>query len=267
MNKLVINCSWDLNFDFFHEKKIELFVDFHNINKSLSKDIVKILFVLEPHEIAPQFTKMAIDSQDYFDFIFTHNEDILKNCKNAILFEFGTTWIKNDYIFPEKKFEVSTLVGGKLMAPGHHLRQKLWYKENKIIIPKKFFLSGNMNHGVQNFNNSPILGKNKEPLFESQFHIVIENAKRQNWFTEKLIDALYTKTIPIYYGCPNIGNYFDLDGMFIVDSVDEIINVCNSLNSETYNKMIEKVEKNYELSKKFISLEDRLIKKINEIVY
>jgi hypothetical protein len=266
MNKLVINCSWDLDFELYCEKKVELFVDFHNINKPLNKDTIKILYILEPPEIIPQFTQMAINMQNDFDFIFTHNEDILKACKNSVLFEFGTTWIKENYSFPEKKFEISTLVGGKLMAPGHHLRQKLWYKQDKIINPTNFFLSGNMNQGIENFRNNQILGKEKEPLFNSQFHIVIENTKRNNWFTEKLIDCLYTKTIPIYYGSPNIGDYFDLGGMFIVDSVNDIVEVCNSLKENTYNQMKEKIEKNYELSKKFISIEDRLKTKIKELI-
>lgn len=266
MNKLNINCTWDLDFEMFHEKKIELFVDFHNVNKVLGKNVIKILFILEPPEIAPAFTNMAISRQREFDFILTHNQEILDKCKNAILFEFGTTWIKEPYSFTKKKFEVSTLVGGKLMAPGHHLRQKLWYKENKIKTPKRFFISGNMHGNLQNFNNNPLLGNKKEPLFNSQFHIVIENVKRKNWFTEKLIDCLYTKTVPIYYGCPNIENYFDTDGMFLVNSVDEIISVCNSLDENTYLEKLKYVEKNYELSKEFVNIKARLKKTIKKIL-
>jgi hypothetical protein len=266
MNKVKINCSWDLSFELFHEKKIELFVDFYGVNNSTDKDTVKILFILEPPEIVPQFTQMAINMQDRFDFILTHNEDILKNCKNAVLFEFGSTWIKQPYAFSEKTFEVSTLVGGKLMAPGHHLRQKLWYKQNRILTPTKFFYSGNMHSGLENYNNNPVLGDKKEPMFDSQFHIVIENVKRNNWFTEKLIDAFYTKTVPIYYGCPNIGNYFDPKGMFIVDSVNEIVDVCNNLNENTYKEMKEPIEKNFELCKKFINIAERLVQKIEKLV-
>jgi hypothetical protein len=151
------------------------------------------------------------------------------------------------------------------MAEGHFLRQKLWFKEDRITIPKKFFLSGNFG-GIENYNNNPILGRDKSPLFDSQFHICIENVKRQNWFTEKLIDCLQTKTVPIYYGCPNIGDWFDIRGFIIVDSLDDIITSCNSLNLETYSKMTSYIESNYLKSMEYKEIANRLKKKIIELI-
>lgn len=264
MKNIKIHCSWDLKFDFFHEKQIELYVDTIPQDVS-SKDIIRIVFLLEPIDIL-NLNQAAIQGFDngFYNFIFTHNEDLLKLIPVAYLFEFGTTWVKN-YSFPEKKYGVSTLVGGKLMAPGHHLRQKVWFKENRIKnIPTQFFLSGNLG-GIENYNNNPILGPDKSPLFSTQFHICIENSKRNNWFTEKLIDCLQTKTIPIYWGCPNIVNWFNLDGFIIVDSLEDIINACNSINESTYQDKISAVEENFEKSKKFATISDRLIEKIQEI--
>ena len=266
MKNVIINCSWGLDFDLYSEHGVEVFVDFYSFRPRQNNKIKRILIIIEPPEIIHNYTKMAINAQKQVDYIFTHNQDILDNCDNAILFEFGTSWIKETYKIPEKMFEVSTLVGGKLMAQGHHLRQQLWYKENDIKIPKKFFISGNMSSGLKNQNNNSVLGKSKEPLFDSQFHIVIENTKRKNWFTEKIIDSLNTKTIPIYYGCPNIGDYFDIRGMFIVNSVQEIINVCNSLTEDSYKEKLKYVEKNYLLSKKFIKIDDRIKEKIKELI-
>lgn len=265
MNNIKIFCSWDLKFDLFHEKQIELYVD--QIPNSLMPDnTIRFVFLLEPIDIL-NLNNHAIQgySNNTYNYLFTHNAELLNTVPNSMLFEFGTTWIK-DYHFPDKKHEVSTLVGGKLMASGHHLRQKLWFKENRIkSIPTKFFLSGSFG-GIENYNNNPVLGSDKSPLFDSQFHICIENTKRENWFTEKLIDCLQTKTVPIYYGCPNIGNWFDLRGMIVVDNLDEIIDVCNSLNGNTYNNMLEYVENNFEKSKKFATIDDRLKNKIMEVV-
>jgi hypothetical protein len=168
--------------------------------------------------------------------------------------------------FPEKKHEVSTLVGGKLMAPGHFLRQKIWFKEQSIKnIKTKFYLSGNFG-GIENHNNNPILGNDKSPLFDSQFHICIENTKLENWFTEKLIDCLQTKTIPIYWGCPNIGNWFNLDGFIIANDFNEIINACNSIDENTYAEKIKAVEENFEKSKIFVNISERLENKIKELI-
>jgi len=67
-----------------------------------------------------------------------------------------------------------------------------------------------------------------------------------NYFTEKVIDCFLSKTIPIYYGDKNIGKIFNEKGMITVNSVDEIINACNKLSPETYERMLPLVLDNYE---------------------
>ncbi len=268
MKNINIHCyTFDLNFDLYYNQQIDLFIDFYDVNKYINNKSIKILTIIEPNAIHPEFRELAIKHKEYFDYIFTHDEEILNNCKNAVLFEYGTTWIKKDYKFKNKSYGVSTLVGGKKYAEGHLMRQKLWYKQNKIKnIPIRFFLSGNYRGNIENFNNNPILGDDKEPLFDTQYHIAIENSKNKYYFTEKIIDCFQTKTIPIYYGCNNIGDYFDINGIITVDSVNEIINICNSLSKDEYNKRIDSINKNYELSKQWINLTERIKNKIKEVV-
>jgi hypothetical protein len=45
----------------------------------------------------------------------------------------------------------------------------------------------------------------------------MENATYSNMFTEKITDCFMTGTIPIYYGISNIGDYFNTDGIIILD--------------------------------------------------
>jgi hypothetical protein len=52
---------------------------------------------------------------------------------------------------------------------------------------------------------------------------VIENVVDDCWFTEKLLDSFLSGTIPIYCGCPTIGDFFDLQGMLLFTSVDELV--------------------------------------------
>ncbi len=265
MKNIKIYCSWELEFDLYHEKQIELYIDSIPSNP-IPKDTVRFVFLLEPPEIQ-DFSQHAIHGMksNTYDYLLTHNQKLIDECPNAHLFPYGTTWIK-DYKFPEKEYGVSALVGGKLMAPGHHLRQILWFRQKRITNPPtKFYLSGNFG-GIDNYNNNPVLGNDKKPLFDTQFHICIENTKRDNWFTEKLIDCLITKTIPIYWGCPNIGNWFNLDGFIIVDSLDDIVKSCNSLTETTYQEKLKAVEENYEISKKYANIGDRFISTINELI-
>lgn len=57
-----------------------------------------------------------------------------------------------------------------------------------------------------------------------------------------------------------------MDGFIIVDSLEDIVNACNSLTTETYESKISAVEENFEKSKKFATISDRLIEKIEEIL-
>ena len=102
-------------------------------------------------------------------------------------------------------------------------------------------------------------------MFDSQFHIVIENVKRNYWFTEKLIDSFKTKSVPVYWGCPNINKYFNTDGIIIVNSLDDIINTCNNLTEEDYLKRLSAIEENYEKGKEFENLQQRVKSKIQEL--
>lgn len=254
--KQIINSSSEPNWpnievDF--DRPIELFVDnFKGYNPNTNS--FKILWVKEAEEIS-HFKSHAIANHKQFDAVITYDEDILKQCDNSFFLEFGTAWVHDFDFKTVKKFQVSHLAGFKEITEGHLLRKKVHYKQNRITLAKDFYIS--QHGGVENSFNNKFLGESKNPLFESQYHLCIENSRQKNFFTEKLIDCLITKTIPIYWGCDNIENFFDTNGFFIVNSFEEIINICNSLTEETYESKKEYIEKNFELAKKYVTILDR----------
>lgn len=75
----------------------------------------------------------------------------------------------------------------------------------------------------------------------------MENSRQHNYFTEKLIDCLITKTIPIYYGCPNIGDYFSTQGWILLETgtPDEFLQKCSVLDVSYYEKYLDVIEENY----------------------
>lgn len=81
----------------------------------------------------------------------------------------------------------------------------------------------------------------------SMFHLVVENVSQRDYFTEKLLDCLLTLTLPIYWGCPNLGEYFDLQGIihFPGDEADDPSDVAarmalaaNGLTEEDYTRRL-----------------------------
>jgi hypothetical protein len=88
-------------------------------------------------------------------------------------------------------------------------------------------------------------------LFEKhQFSIVIENTREKNYFSEKLMDCIITKTIPIYYGCENIGDYFNTKGWILLKDeqnfLQELYAQLHTLNDTYYMTHYSIVEENYE---------------------
>jgi hypothetical protein len=262
--KQVINSNtypdWP-NLEVDYHKPIELFIDSF-FGFDLKNDSFKILYVKEA-EVISGFKKQAIENHKLFDVVFTYNEEILEKCKNSYFVPFGTTWIHN-YNFPEKKFQISHLTGHKTQTEGHLLRQKIHYKQGKIKNNKDFYIS--KYGGVENFMNNKILDEKKEPLFDSQFHICIENSREKNYFTEKIMDCFVTKTVPIYWGCPNIEDFFDIDGIIIVNNFEEIISACNSLNEFSYQHMYPAIEKNLTNSKKFTNIVETIKESVKKVI-
>ena len=104
------------------------------------------------------------------------------------------------------------------------------------------------------------------------FHLAVENTKHQNFFTEKIVDAFLSKTVPVYWGCPNIDEFFDIRGMFILESEDDFVSLVNSLTEEDYYSRKEYIEYNYQVALHYAEIFTRIngilkeIIKINNIV-
>ena len=91
--------------------------------------------------------------------------------------------------------------------------------------------------------------ENKKICFnEPMFHVAVENVKHNNWYTEKIGEAFSTKTLPIYWGCPNIGEFYDDRGIIIFNTIDELINIVNNLTPEDYYSRLPYINNNYELA-------------------
>ncbi len=250
------------NIEVEFNKPIELFVDnFNGYNPN--NNTFKILWVKESEEIS-KFKSHAIANSEKFDAIITYDDEVLEKCDNSYFMEFGTSWIQDFNINTNKSFSISHLTGFKEYTEGHLMRKKLYYKQNKIKKPLEFYIS--QHGGVDNAFNNKSLGESKNPLFDSQFHVCIENSRQNNFFTEKLIDCFVMKTIPIFWGCNNIEKFFDTRGFFIANNFEDIIDICNSLNENTYKEKEEFINKNFELSQKYITIIDRLEKTINLIL-
>lgn len=59
-----------------------------------------------------------------------------------------------------------------------------------------------------------------ETIAPYKYHIVMENGSEKNYWTEKLRDAYFAECYPIYFGCPNIHDYFSKNAVTSFDIKD-----------------------------------------------
>lgn len=259
---------WDILKNF--NKPITLFYDkIPNSIDELRINPYNFIMLHEPNEFFGMHDWVK-NNYHLFTGILTWNQDILNACENSILFYHSANFYDLNYINKfqtlNKKFEVSFLCGTKNLVEGHKLRQEIYKLENQITIPKKWYyvledFSWEKFYKIQiGRPPAPLAAVGKQILFnESMFTVVVENVNHNNWFTEKLSDALNTKTIPIYWGCPNIKDFgYDERGIIRFNNIDSLINIINNLTEETYINLKPYVDFNYEIAKNELKSMDKL---------
>lgn len=74
-------------------------------------------------------------------------------------------------------------------------------------------------------------------------------------------------TIPIYWGCPNISEYFNKDGIIFFETKEELEIILDTLTEEDYYKRIDAVIENYEITNtRYAFYSDRVNEILNKMV-
>ena len=210
----------------------------------------KNIFIhLEPYAIC-QFRNFLLEYWHRYTHIFTYDAEVLK-FPNAKKYICATSWIEKDFYenidISKKQFKISSITGIKDWTIGHRFRLDMF--NNQSSFPDNFIWFASHNRSNISDKNPVIDGEisSKKHLFETfQFSLAIENSQQTNYFTEKLLDCLITKTIPIYWGCPNISEYFNTDGWIILDTTDIFVEKTNILDADYYGKYASVIEENYQ---------------------
>jgi glycosyltransferase involved in cell wall biosynthesis len=219
--------------------------------------------------IATEPSVWCISSEDLrkvshnFDLILTYRDD-LADLPNVRFMVYGGCFIHG--IPQVKRFEVSFLysVGLNNNMLGYELRKRVW--DIRKSLPQTFkYFSSSIRPPAENDNPWPY--KVKDKLFESMFSLIIENTAEKNYFTEKIIDAFQTYTVPIYWGAANIADYFDINGIICFNDIDDLKQIIENLTVDNYYKRLESVVINYNRSMKYIDILSNMKHEIDETYY
>jgi len=222
---------------------------------------VNVLVLQEPNEYFG-LHDWAIANKHLFQVILTWDDKILNTCDNAVFLPFGHTWFKPyQYEQPhEKRFELSHLRGTLLKTYGQSLRHELLDRKDEIKIPTNFYATYGDRHNIE----SARIGK-EEVFGNSMFGVAIENTSHNGYFTEKILDCFLLKTIPVYWGCSSITNFFKQDGIITFNNIDDLIVKVNKLDESYYNDRLDIINENYKLALQYVNYEQSIVDNITEI--
>jgi hypothetical protein len=155
-----------------------------------------------------------------------HHRRLIKNHDLGIWYFNKSFEEIENYSSTEKSKKMSVVCSNLTWLPGHKKRYAFVNKLMGRFKDRIDFYGKGFNYIEDKFN----------ALAPYQYSIAIENNTVKDYFTEKIFECFLTNTVPVYYGCPNIGDYFDSRSFATIDidnfetSVDKIEELLESKN-------------------------------------
>lgn len=211
----------------------------------------KVVYISECRSIHPFAYNHIIMAEDNFDFIFTHDQELLDRGPKYIRTALGTSWLDDsDAKIYDKTKMLSHIASVSKWSRGHNLRHMIG---DAIRGKYEVDFWGSAYNGFES---------KLTPLKDYRFSITVMNANHKNYFTETLVDTFRCGTIPIFWGCDNIGEFFDEKGILKFETGPELFEILDNLSEELYNEMLPHIRNNFEIAKKYVCVDDIIAENI-----
>ena len=220
------------------DRQVNMYVDNNVYFLNDKDDPDAVCLLIEPRAIIPMTYKWVEEHFPKFRYVFTFDSQMLKNLPNAKLLIYGT--IMAEFPTPHKTKNISMACSNKDFCEGHLNRQRVARELTGII---------------DTFGKFKGEYVDDKTIYDGyRFNVAMENYQDGYYFTEKICNCFASRVVPIYYGCPNIGEYFDTDGIVICDSPDDVIAKTQEIlknPEDEYNKRISAIEDNFARVQKY----------------
>jgi hypothetical protein len=181
------------------------------------------VMVVEPRAIHARHLRLLRWTHRRYHRIFTHDATLLHAAPNARFLAAARTWVPDwETLDLSKTEDVSLIASNRRDLEGHKLRHAVAEATDGVTLMGRAYAPFEHKH---------------EGLAPFRFSVVIENIRAQGYFSEKLVDALLCETVPIYWGAPDVADYFDPDGMIVCTTQDEILAAIAKADADLYDAM------------------------------
>lgn len=188
---------------------------------------VSLLF-MEPRAIHGHHMRLLRVTHRRFHRVLTGDDQLLRRIPNGIFFPMGGTWVPHwQDVDLTKRAMCSLIASAKRSQPGHRLRHAVvdWARATGADLD------------VMGMGYRPVADK-ADALAPYRYSVVIENVRERNYFSEKLVDAFLCGTVPIYWGAPNIADFFDPAAMVICEGLEDMKYALSTLSEADFARRL-----------------------------
>lgn len=141
--------------------------------------------------------------------------------------------LKSNRILEKSKL-ISVIASNKKITSGHRKRLE-FVKKIKNVFGDDIDIFG------RGYNE---ISDKWDAIYKYKYHIVLENSAVLDYWTEKIADCFLSEAFPLYYGCPNIFDYFSENSLIQIDInnyADSIKNIQVCIENRMFEKNIENI--------------------------
>lgn len=227
-----------------------------SLTGTLGNPQVKYGMLTESRAIVPQDYEVFHKHKGLekeFRYIFTYDDKILNEIENAKFYPIAAgIWnrgIKED-AYKGKDRDLSILSSDKIACELHRFRLEL------ARMCKREGLADTYGR----FDGGEYVNSVDETLDRYRFALIIENDISDYYFSERLTSCFAAQTIPVYLGARKIADFFDADGMILLEKpdLDEVRNKIRECTRENYESRLSAVLRNYEKVREYVNMQDYL---------
>ena len=224
--------------------------------ETLGKPLVKYGMLTESRTIVPRDYEVfhrhkGLEKE--FKYIFTYDEQVLNAVENARFYPIAAGIWNQEMktgLYEKKDRDVSILSSDKVMCELHRFR---------LALAKTCKTEG-LADTYGRFDGGDYVKSVDETLDRYRFSFIIENDISDYYFSERLTSCLASQTIPIYVGARKISEFFNTDGMILLEKPDlelakEAVKQCTR---QTYEEKLPAVLENYERVQEYRNMQDYL---------
>ena len=215
------------------------------------------LVIFEPRAIQARYYNIIPILRYLYHNILIRDPKLASNYNNVLPLSLAELYVATDSLrLPDflQRNGISLIASMKNDLEGHKLRHKL--------------ISFDRNHTHQLLTP---LGRAYEQfddvvtaLAPFRYSVVIENCIEGHYFTEKILNCLACKTIPIYWGHETVKQYFDTSNWLFFNNLEDGYEKIKFASSGEHIVSHDKIHKNYIQAKSYKNLYKRISEKITE---